>query len=140
MTRTAPTLILAGVSAAGLLASAAVHFSLATPFDANPGTVLSQGALFRIQAAVDVVAALLVVILRTRWSAALAALVAAGGAAILAITTVVAIDGTRFGLPYLFEPGWYPAKTGALVVQLIAFLGAVGMLLLDRRRFVSKQA
>jgi hypothetical protein len=87
-----------------------------------------------------VVAALLVLIASTRWSAALAALVAGGGAGILAITTVVAVDGTRFGLPYLFEPGWYPAKTGAFVAQLVALAAAAAVLLLRRPRLVSKQA
>ncbi|BDZ44904.1 hypothetical protein [Naasia aerilata] len=139
MTRTASALLLAAVSAAGLVASAAVHLSLAATFDANPGTLLSQGALFRIQAGVDVVAALVLLILRTRWSAALAAVVAAGGAGILAVTTVLAVDGTRVGLPYLFEPGWYPAKTGAFVAQLVALAAALGMLLL-RPRLTAKQA
>jgi hypothetical protein len=133
VSRSTPTLILAGVTAAGLIASAAIHFSLAPIFDANPGTLLSQGALFRIQSAVDVLAALLVLVLRSRWSGAFAALVAAGGAGILALTTAIAVDGSRFGLPYLFEPAWYPAKTAALVAQLVALAAAVAVLLLRPR-------
>lgn len=139
MTRTAPTLILAAVTAAGLLISAATHLSLAGPFDGNPGALLSQGALFRIQAVVDALAAALLLLLRTRWSAALAALVAAGGAGILALTTVVAVDGTPLGLPYLFEPGWYPTKTGAFLAQVVALVAAVGVLVV-RPRHIAKQA
>jgi hypothetical protein len=77
--------------------------------------------------------ALLVLVLRTRWAAAAAGLVAAAGAGILALTTVVSLDGTRFGLPYLFEPSWYPAKTAALLAQLVALAATAAVLLLQPR-------
>ncbi len=119
--------------AVALLLNAWIHFRLAGPFDANPGALLSQGALFRIQAVVNVAVAILVVVRPRAWTALLAFAVAAGGAAILTLTSVLPVDGSLVGLPYLFEPAWYPAKQTSLVLQLLAAALAVGMLLRPAR-------
>jgi hypothetical protein len=115
--------------AVALLLNAWIHFRLAGPFDANPGALLSQGALFRIQAVVNVAVAILIVVRPRPWIALFAFAVAAGGAAILTLTSVVPVDGPILGLPYLFEPAWYPAKQTSLVFQLLAAALAAGMLL-----------
>lgn len=125
--RRVPRLVAVAIAVA-LLVNAWIHIRLAGPFDANPGALLSQGALFRIQAAVNVVVALLVVIRPRPWAMLIAFAVAAGGAAILVLTSVVPLDGTALGLPYLFEPAWYPAKQTSLVFQILAALLAVGSL------------
>ena len=117
------------VIAVALLLNAWIHFRLAGPFDANPGSLLSQGALFRIQAVVNLIVAVLIVVRPRAWTALLAFAVAAGGAAILTLTSVVPVDGSIVGLPYLFEPAWYPAKQTSLVFQLLAAALAVGMML-----------
>ena len=117
------------VIAVALLLNAWIHLRLAGPFDANPGALLSQGALFRIQAVVDLVVAVLIVVRPRPWTGLLAFAVAAGGAAILTLTTLVPLDGSLIGLPYLFEPAWYPAKQTSLVLQLLAAALAVGLLL-----------
>jgi hypothetical protein len=59
--------------------------------------------------------------------------VAAGGAAILVLTSVLPVDGTAVGLPYLFEPAWYPAKQTSLVFQLLAMALAAGGILRGMR-------
>jgi hypothetical protein len=117
------------VLAVALLLNAWIHVRLAGPFDANPGALLSQGALFRIQAVVNLVVAVLVVVRPRAWTGLLAFAVAAGGAAVLTLTSLVPVDGSLLGLPYLFEPAWYPAKQTSLVLQLLAAALAVGMVL-----------
>jgi hypothetical protein len=127
--------VLTVVVAVALVLNAWIHFRLAGPFDANPGSLLSQGALFRIQGVVDVIAAILLVVRPRILTALFAGLVAAGGAGILVLTTLVPLDGTALGLPYLFEPGWYPAKQTSLLLQLLAAaLVAVVLLRSARRR------
>ena len=120
------------ITAIALVVNAVIHFQLAGPFDAITGTLVSQGTLFRIQAAVNIAAALLL-ITRTRWAAALAALVAAGGLALVVITTLVPLDLSPIGLPFLFEPIWYADKVIAAVAQAIALAAAITAALLRRR-------
>jgi hypothetical protein len=55
--------------------------------------------------------------------------VAAGGAGILVLTSLIPLDGTALGLPYLFEPAWYPAKQTSLVLQVLAAALAAGAVL-----------
>ena len=130
--RRAPRLLAVGIALA-LVLNAWIHWRLAGPFDANPGTLLSQGALFRIQAAVNVGVAVLVVAWPRPLPMLAALAVAAGGAAILVLTSVLPVDGTVVGLPYLFEPAWYPAKQTSLVFQLLATALAAGGILRGMR-------
>jgi hypothetical protein len=58
------------VAAAGLAYDAYAHFDLAGAFDANTA-VISQGALFRAEAVIAAIAALLVLLTRSRAAAAL---------------------------------------------------------------------
>ncbi|HEY8589116.1 MAG TPA: hypothetical protein VIL55_06160 [Naasia sp.] len=125
--------VLAALAALGLAVSAYIHARLATPFDGNRGALLSQGDLFRIQAAVDCLAAVAILVLPRAVTVAAAAVVAAGGAALLYVTVLLPLDLTALGLPVLFEPAWYPDKTAALIAQLIA-VAAAGILLALRLR------
>jgi hypothetical protein len=125
-------IVLLVVTAIALVVNAVVHLRLAGPFDAITGTLVSQGALFRIQAAVNIAAALLL-ITRTRWAAALAGLVAAGGLALVVITTLVPLDLSPLGLPVLFEPIWYADKVIAALVQAIALAAGLAAALLRPR-------
>ncbi|MBX9718677.1 MAG: hypothetical protein K2X36_07520 [Microbacteriaceae bacterium] len=125
-------IILLLVTAAALVVNAVIHLRLAGPFDAITGTLVSQGMLFRIQAAVNIAAAALL-LTRTRWAAALAALVAAGGLGLVVITTLVPLDLTTIGLPFLFEPVWYADKIVSAVAQALAFVTALAAALLARR-------
>ncbi len=115
------------VTAAGLAVNALVHFNLAGPFDANVGTLLSQGALFRIQAVVDILAAALILFRPRRWTGLIAAVVALGGLALILITVNIPLDLTAIGLPYLFEPVWYQDKYVSAIVQAIAAVAAIAV-------------
>ncbi|KQV25617.1 MULTISPECIES: hypothetical protein [unclassified Microcella] len=125
--------IATGLLAVALVINAVIHLRLAAPFDAIAGTIVTQGDLFRIQAAANLVAVAVVVIARHRWADALALVIAAGGAALIIVTALVPLDLTAIGLPLLFEPAFYPDKTTALVAQLVAALAATALLALRRR-------
>lgn len=112
------------VTAIALVVNAIIHFRLAGPFDAITGTLVSQGTLFRIQAVVNLAVAAILLIARTRWAAALAGIVAAGGLALVVITTLVTLDLSTIGLPFLFEPIWYTDKIISAVVQALALIAA----------------
>lgn len=120
------------VTAAALVVNAVIHLRLAGPFDAITGTLVSQGVLFRIQAAVNIAAAALL-LTRTRWAPVLAALVAAGGLGLVVMTTLVPLDLTTIGLPFLFEPIWYIDKVVSALAQGIALVTALTAALLARR-------
>ena len=126
--------ILIGITAAALIINAVIHLQLADPFDAISGTLISQGWLFRIQAFVGIVTAVLLVVVRRVWVAAAGTVVAAGGLALILITVAVPLDLTALGLPLLFEPLWYPQKTIAAIVQVVAVAtGAILIGMLRRR-------
>jgi len=125
--------IATGLLAVALVVNAVIHLRLAAPFDAVAGTIVTQGDLFRIQAVANLVAIAVVLIARRRWADALALVIAAGGAALIIVTALVPLDLTAIGLPYLFEPAYYPDKTYALVAQLVAVAAATALILLRRR-------
>lgn len=118
------------VTAIALVVNAWLHFRLAGPFDAIAGDLVTQGELFRIQAVVNVLAALLVVAVPRAWPAILAALVAAGGLALLVASVYVPLDLSALGLPVIFEPVWYPDKAAAAIAQCLAVLGGLAALAL----------
>lgn len=122
-----------GLLAVALIVNAVIHLRLAAPFDAVAGTIVTQGDLFRVQAVANLVAIAVVLIARRRWADALALVIAAGGAALIVVTALVPLDLTAIGLPYLFEPAYYPDKTYALVAQLVAVAAATALILLRRR-------
>ena len=117
------------VAAAGLAYDAYAHFDLAGAFDANTAAI-SQGTLFRAEAVIAAIAALLVLLTRSRAAAALAVLVA--GSALVAVLLYRYVDPGSLGpLPDMYEPTWYPEKTLSAVAEAAAFLAA-GVLLLLR--------
>jgi hypothetical protein len=121
--------VLRVLAAAGLAIDVYVHVDLSASYDAN-ATVLSQGVLFRIEAAAAAVAALLVLLVRGRLVALLALLVAAGGVAAVVLTAVVDV-GAVGPFPDMYEPIWYAEKTVSLVGEAVAALAAL-LLLLSR--------
>ncbi|WP_439564049.1 hypothetical protein [Microcella sp.] len=112
------------LTAAALVVNAVIHLRLAGPFDGIAGALVSQGTLFRIQAAANLAAAALL-LTRTRWAVALAAIIAAGGLALVVITTLVPLDLSPIGLPFLFEPVWYADKVVSAVAQAVALVAAL---------------
>lgn len=110
------------VAAAGLVYVAYAHLDLAASFDANAASV-SQGLLFRVEAILASVAALLVLISRRRVVSVLVALLAAG--ALGAVLLYRYLDVGALGpLPNMYEPIWYPEKIFSAVAAGGALLAA----------------
>lgn len=124
------------VTAAGLAADAFVHWNLAAQFDPVVGSGpvhISQGQLFRVEALLALVAAVLVLLVRRRWAALVAFLVALAGVAAVLLYRYVDV-GPVGPLPDMFDPTWYPEKTLSLVAEAIAATAAGTLLLAVRPR------
>ncbi|MER3391249.1 MAG: hypothetical protein RIC81_01915 [Microcella pacifica] len=122
------------LTGAGLIVNAVIHLQLAATFDAVTGSLLSQGDLFRIQAAAGILITVALVIARRAWVAVIAAVIALGGLGMLVLTTLVPLDLTALGLPAIFEPVWYSDKVIAALAQGLAALTAAALVLVERRR------
>ena len=125
--------IASAITAAGLIVNAIIHLSLAGPYDGNPGTLLSQGALFRIQAVAGLLAGTLVLIRPRLATALVAVVIALAGLASLLVTVVTPLDLTPVGGPFIFEPAWYKDKIISTAAQLVAIAGGVTVMLITRR-------
>jgi hypothetical protein len=111
------------VTVTGLAVDAYLHLRLASTYDAVRGQV-SEGLLFRVEATVAVVAALLLVLRPGRVTAAVAAVVAGGGLAVLLLYRYV--DVGRLGpLPGMYEPFWFADKARTAVAQGAATAAAL---------------
>lgn len=125
------------LTGAGLIVNVVIHLQLAATFDAVAGPLLSQGDLFRIQAAAGILVAVALVIARRPWTAAIAAIaviIAVGGLGMLVLSTLVPLDLTALGLPVIFEPVWYSDKVIAALAQGLAALAAAALIVVERRR------
>ncbi|MGF1428279.1 hypothetical protein [Kitasatospora sp. LaBMicrA B282] len=110
------------LTAAGLAIDAYVHADLAPTYDPIKATV-SQGDLFRAEAAAAALAALLLLALPRRRSSrafafawAFAFLVAAAGVAAVLVYRYFDV-GALGPLPNMHEPFWYPEKTLSAVAE-----------------------
>ncbi|GAA1208426.1 hypothetical protein [Rhodoglobus aureus] len=124
--------------ALALVVNAYVHFLLATPFDAIVGSLVSQGALFRIQGVVNVLAAVLILAVYRWWTGLVAAVIAAGGLALLVASVYVPLDLSALGFPVIYEPAWYPDKVVAVIAQGFALIGGLLVAVLTRPRAARK--
>jgi predicted acyltransferase len=95
-------------TAAGLAIDAYVHFDLAATY-AESGGVINEGVLFRVEAVVAVLAAV-VVMASGRLAALLAGLVVAGSALTVMLVSRYAYIGPIGPFPSLYDPVWYPEK------------------------------
>jgi hypothetical protein len=119
------------LAAAGLAVDAYVHADLAPQYDAVNATI-SQGDLFRIEAAISALAALVVLVWRRFPGDAFAWLVAAGGFALLMIYRYV--DVGKWGpFPDMYEPVWFTEKWVAAVAQLVTVVAAGLLMVADLR-------
>ncbi|HWD06791.1 MAG TPA: hypothetical protein VG674_30555 [Amycolatopsis sp.] len=131
----AARVVLGVATAAGLAVDAWVHFDLASTYD-RVGSAITEGALFRAQAA----AALLACVIVLRWrgvrSFAFALLVASTALLALIAATYLRI-GAIGPFPDMSEPTWFPEKARAAIGEAVAlFAAASGVVtgLLHRRR------
>jgi hypothetical protein len=121
---------------AGLGVDALVHWHLAGNFDTligNGTPHISQGQLFRLEAALAVIAMVMVLSTRRRFAAAFAFLIAAGGLGALLLYGYVDVGGLG-PLPDMYDPIWYTEKTISAVAEAVAAVAALGLLLLPRAR------
>ena len=133
--------VLTLVVAAGLAIDAYVHLDLASTYDVVKTSTLSQGDLFRVEAALAIVAGVALLVRPRRYTAWFAFLVSAGGVA--AVLVYRWVDVGKVGpLPNMYEPYWYGEKTLSLVAEAIAAAAAAVLLVLMymRARAVAKPA
>ena len=123
---------LTGVVVAGLAIDAYIHLNLAGQYSGMTAT-LTQGALFRVEAAMAIVAAVVLLIKPGRLTAAFAALVAGGGVVALLLYYFVNV-GPIGPLPNMYEPIWYSQKVVTLVAQTLATVAALGLAATYSRR------
>ncbi len=120
------------VVVAGLAVDVYVHLHLAAGYDANTA-VISEGALFRVEAGVAAVAALVVLLTRAQIGVMVALLVAAGGVGAVLLYQNVDV-GAVGPLPNMYEPLSYLEKTYSLIAEAVAALAALALLALHRAR------
>jgi hypothetical protein len=119
-------------SAAALALDSYVHAALAQRYDPNQNGGISQGDIFRVEAAVAALAALVVVLIASRvtWAFVFVVAASAFGAVMLYRYNDVGALGP---LPDMYEPSWYPKKSlaayaegFAVVTSAVGFLTALG--------------
>lgn len=120
--------VASAVVAAGLFIDAVVHFALASKYDVVTAAI-SEGTLFRVQAAVAIAAGVLTLLVRRRVAYAVAAVVAGTAVAALLISTYTHV-GQIGPFPDMFEPTWFAAKRVAVIAEAAAVLAAIAGLLL----------
>jgi hypothetical protein len=123
------------LTAAGLLVDAYVHARLVGRYDPNQGTAaLSQGDLFRVEAAVAVLAAAALVAFDRRPTWLLAFLVAASALGGLLLYRYQD-PGFLGPLPDMYEPIWFGEKVVAAVAEAtVAVVAAAGLVHHERQR------
>jgi hypothetical protein len=113
--RSATSLLLALLAAAGLAYDAYVHLHLASAYDHN-GSTITQGALFRVEAGLAILAAVVVLLSDSRLAWALAGVVGIGGVAAVVLYRYVDV-GSIGPIPNMYEPIWYGEKTRSAVAE-----------------------
>jgi len=123
LVRRGAAMALRSVIAAGLVIDAVVHLRIAGDYD-RVGGQITEGMLFRVEAAVALFTAIFV-LLSSRWLAALIAAVVAASA-VAALLLSVYWDIRAIGpFPDLYEPIWFTEKIIALVAETVSALAAI---------------
>lgn len=115
----------------GLVIDAAVHFHLAHFYDGTKESI-SQGALFRIEGVLAIVAAVLVLLVRGRLVALVAVAVLSGGVFAVLLYRYVNV-GALGPLPNMYEPFWYDDKTLSFWAELIGAVAALALFVTTHR-------
>ncbi|MEV7866453.1 hypothetical protein AB0P17_10185 [Streptomyces sp. NPDC088124] len=120
------------LAAAGLAVDAYLHAHLADRYD-TVSSGISQGDLFRAEAGLAALAALLVLVWRRVPGDLFAWLVATGGLALLLIYRYVDV-GELGPVPNMYEPIWYGEKRLTVVAEAVAVLATIFLLCTYPRR------
>jgi hypothetical protein len=107
--RSRSSLALALLAAAGLAYDAYVHLDLAHVYD-GVGDTITQGGLFRLEAALAIAAAIAVLLSDHRLVWLTAGMVGLGGVAAVLLYRYVDV-GAIGPVPNMYEPVWYDEKT-----------------------------
>jgi hypothetical protein len=107
-----------------LAIDAFVHADLAGRYDPIRQSI-SQGNLFRIEAAVAALAALLIVAIARRETYAFAFVVAASALGAIVLYRYINV-GTLGPLPNMYEPVWFTEKVVATVAEAVTVVAAIG--------------
>jgi hypothetical protein len=106
-----------------------VHLHLTSSYDRVKSSVLTQGDLSRVEAALAIIAGLARVVRPRRWTALIVFLVSAGGFAAMLVNV-----GATGSLPNMYDPLRYGEKTLSVWAEGIAALAALVLLVLMYRR------
>ena len=125
---------------AALLVDAAVHLHLASGYQSAAPGGIGAGNLFRLEAAVAILAALYVLIRGSRLAFGCAFLVSAS--ALFAVLLFRYVQVPAFGpIPSMYEPVWFFEKSLSAVAEAAGvLLAVVGLLLTKPRRASGKPA
>ena len=132
--RRATEIALIAIVVLGLAIDAFVHFDLAGAFAGNKTSTLSEADIFRADASVALLAAL-VLLVRPRWyTAAFAGLVAAAGTAAVVIFRYVNV-GSFGPIPNMYDPYWAPFEKNLSVIgEAAATVAAIALVAVLRRQ------
>ncbi|MEO8889230.1 MAG: hypothetical protein ABI301_02375 [Jatrophihabitantaceae bacterium] len=123
---------LVAVAAVGLGIDAYTHLDLASLYDGNKTSTVSQGTLFRIEAVFAILVGIALIV-RANLMTALAVVAVAGGGLFLLLLYRYVSVGKIGPLPDMSEPLWYAEKSWCAWGEGIA-LGAALLLAGDRFR------
>jgi hypothetical protein len=115
---------------AGLAIDAYVHLNLASTYG-ETGGVISEGVLFRAEAAVALLVAISVAIYGRRASYAAAVLVAASALAAMLVSRYVDL-GAVGPFPDLYDPVWFAEKMLSAIAEGVATAAGLAALVLLR--------
>jgi hypothetical protein len=132
--RNATQVALIAIVVVGLAIDAFVHFDEAGAFAGNKTSTLSEADIFRADASVALIAAILLLV-RPRWyTAAFAGLVAAAGTAAVIVFRYVNV-GKIGPIPNMYDPYWAPfEKSLSVVGEAVATVAAVALVAVLRRQ------
>jgi hypothetical protein len=111
------------VATGGLGVDAYIHLDLASNYAPIKTSVISQASLFRIEAILAIIAAVIVVARPRRYTAAIAFAVAATGLAALLVYRYANV-GKLGPIPNMYEPVWFTKKLVAAYAEAAAALAA----------------
>lgn len=117
-------LVLAVLVAVGLVVDAVVHLRLASGYQLGQPDGIGEGNLFRIEAAAALLAAVYVLVRRSRVSFLVAAAIGLGGVVVVVLYRYVDVPAVG-PLPSMYEPVWFFQKSLSALAE-----GAAGALAL----------